>query len=134
MEVRAKEIGARDRDIEENVVIEENTVIEGRTRNKTADLNEDETPSLGSLIKHLNEAFCSKTILGHHLTFANDCVSHSIYHIGLKTFVPCVAHRADDALRKKWKQVLNNKSLELLALCRSHYSTLLEKTKDEIDR
>ena len=70
-------------------------------------------------------------ILEHHLAFANDCVSHIIYPLSLKTFVPS---RADDLLKRKWKQILNNTSLELLALCRTHYSTLLEKTIEEIDQ
>ena len=73
----------------------------------------------------------SKLILEHHLAFANECVQNSIYPLGLKAFVLCVAYKADDALKRKWKQILHNTSMAL-ALRRSHFNTLLEKTSGQL--
>lgn len=102
-------------EVDENVAMKDIAIVEVRADNDVADIGEDSVPEVGRLIEQLNKAFCSRTILEHHLAFANDCVSHSIYHLGLQTFVPSVAHRADDALKRIWKQVLSNTSLELLA-------------------
>ena len=74
----------------------------------------------------------SKLIIEHHLSFANDCISKNIFPLGLKTFVPCVVYKTDDHLKEEWKRVLNNTSIELLALCKDHSLKLLEKTKEEM--
>ena len=81
--------------------------------------------------KKYSEMLHSKLILEHHLAFANECVQNSIYPLGLKAFVPCVAYKADDALKRKWKQILHNTSIELPALRRSPFNTLLEKTSGQ---
>ena len=72
----------------------------------------------------------SKIILEHHLALANDCGSKNIYLS--PGFVPCVAYKADDELKKKWKEILHNTSIELLYLCRKHFTTLLNKQADQI--
>ena len=80
--------------------------------------------------KKYSEIRNSKLILEHHLSFANDCISNSIFPLGLRAFVLCVAYKADDCLEEKWKKVLHNASVELLALCKDHFLVLhvLEKT------
>lgn len=80
----------------------------------------------------IKELLKSKVIVEHHLSYAEECVEKSIYPLGLKTFVPCVAYRADNELKKRWKQILHNTSLELLATLRAHFRKLLNKYTDQI--
>ena len=54
---------------------------------------------MNTKIKKYSEMFHSKLIPEHHLAFANEYVQNSIYPLGLKAFVLCVAYKADDALK-----------------------------------
>ena len=47
--------------------------------------------------------------------------------MALQTFVPCVVYKSCDTLKEEWKRVLNNTSLELLALCKTHYNRVLNE-------
>ena len=89
-----------------------------------------ERESLGENIENFEKLFNVKTILEHHLAFAEECTGKGIYPLGLKT---CVAYRANDTLRKKWKAVLNNTSIELLALCRDHFRSTLAENTNQIE-
>ena len=74
-----------------------------------------------------------QTVIDHHLQFAESCIGQSIYPLGLKTFVPCVAYKSDNKLRKEWRRVLNNTSIELLALCKEHFQTLANKNMEKLE-
>ena len=58
-------------------------------------------------------------MLEHHLAFTDECIKENVYPLGLKAYV---VFKANDALKKEWKRVLHATSLELLALCKRHYS------------
>ena len=114
-------------------IVVESTLAEDTQlpREVTQNLNLPEI-DIGAAMKNMGDLLSSKQIIEHHLAFAEECVSKSIYPLGLKTFVPCVAYKADDRLRKQWKNILHNSSIELLALCRNHYMTLLDMNNTKI--
>ena len=71
--------------------------------------------------KVLYEVLCSRQIIEHHPAFEEGCIGASIYPLGLKAFIPCFTYKADNTLRKQWKAILNQASLELLALLKAHF-------------
>lgn len=80
----------------------------------------------------MSDLLRSRQILEHHVAFAEECVSKSIYPLGLKTFVQCVAYKADNKLKRQWKEIFHNTSKELLALCRNHFWAMLDKNNEKI--
>ena len=46
---------------------------------------------INEALKNMNELLSCKTIIKHHLAFTEECIGKSMYPLGLKTFVPCVA-------------------------------------------
>ena len=113
----------------------------GRERNDNHEKGEEfgrpdvtHSPTVEKAAEELEKLMNIGCIIEHHLHFAESCVINSIYPLGLKTFVPCVAFKANDDLKKKWKKVLNNTSLELLALCKSHFEALATQNSTQIEQ
>ena len=76
------------------------------------------------------EIFSSKRIIEHHLKFAEECIENNIYPLGLKTFVPCIKQITPSEKTGR-PYLLHNTSLELLALCRTHFTKLLNKNNEK---
>ena len=58
--------------------------------------------------KKYSEMLQSKLILEHHLAFGNECVQNSIYP---KVFQPCVAYKANDALKENVNKFFTTRPL-----------------------
>ena len=128
-EVRVEPVEANQRD----GVVEGNDVgRDGRVEQRHEEVSRTTHDVEGDL-EEMYKILESKQTIVHHLAFADQCIEHSIYPLGLKAFVPCVAHKADNNLRKQWKAILHNTSLELLALCRTHFVKLLNKNGDSLN-
>ena len=107
----------------------------GITANEVAETREaapHENPD--ELVQELSELIKSITIIEHHMAFSEECISNSVYPLGLKTFVPCVTYKADNYLKEQWKKILHNTSCELLALCKTHFVKLFNNRKERMEQ
>ena len=86
------------------------------------------------IVQELSELIKSITIIEHHMAFSEECISNSVYPLGLKTFVPCVTYKADNYLKEQWKKILHNTSCELLALCKTHFVKLFNNKKERMEQ
>ena len=130
-EVRAEQ-SAGTNDVERENAIRRDEVEVLETRQDERAVEGEVGKDKDQLSKQLNDLLTSKIIVEHHLAYANECVEKNIYPLGLKTFVPCVAYKANEELRKRWKEILHNTSLELLSTLRRHFSKLLNTYNDQI--
>ena len=83
------------------------------------------------VVMRLKDLLNAQTVIEHH---AESCISHNIYPLGLKTFVPCVAYKSNNKLRRQWQKVLHNTSIELLALCKQHFQTLANENTEKLEQ
>ena len=112
------------------------SVLEGNiTTNEVVERQEaipHENPD--ELVQELSELIKSITIIEHHMAFSEECISNSVYPLGLKTFVPCVTYKADNYLKEQWKKILHNTSFELLALCKTHFVKMFNDRKERMEQ
>ena len=96
------------------------------------DVNSGEKLDLETELNRLEKAIYDSCMLEHHLAFTDDCIKENVYPLGMKAYVPCAVFKANDALKKEWKRVLHTTSLELLALCKRHYSRIQGEIKQAL--